>query len=87
MSRRQFREIMTRVTQLSARRRLSREAHMQLHLYEPGEVAPVAEVQKPRTESGKPNATAEMQCHALNIWEDEGGATHLRTAGPYQRLN
>ena len=85
MSRRQFRKIMTRLTQLSARRRLSRAAHMQL--CEPGEVPAAADLQKPRTESGEPNATAEMQCHALNIWEDEGGATHLQTAEPYQRLN
>ena len=87
MSRRQFREVMTRVTQLSARRRLSRAADLQMQLYAPGEVPPVADLHEPRTEVGKPKAAAEMQRHALSIWEDENGASHLRAAKSCKGLN
>jgi hypothetical protein len=88
MSRRQFREVMSRVTQLSQRRRLTRTADLQTRLYASGEVPSAPDSLESRGDLGKPKGPAEKQQRsALNSWENEGGATQVRVAKSHQGLN
>jgi hypothetical protein len=75
-----FRAVLSRLTQLSMRRRLRRIAD-RMHLSEPSTKSSESDAQNPRSEMGTQRAnTGKQQGIALNTWEDEGGATRARTS-------